>query len=93
MKIFYLLLLLLFSCNYKQKTPRSTIFIGVDVSGSFSRTSNFRDGVRFLSYYIYGHIEGKGKLSKPNDLYVGGIGGNRWDDPQDFFPIQDFEGL
>lgn len=98
-----LLLATLFSCNFQKLdltgkkgekiTQKSTIFIGIDVSGSYSQTEEFKDGVRFLAYYIYGHLNGKGGLSKPTDLYVGGIGGDKINDPQSFFPIHDFQNM
>ncbi|MEI8347178.1 MAG: hypothetical protein WCG27_06910 [Pseudomonadota bacterium] len=74
-------------------TPKNTLFIGVDISGSFNKTESFRNGLKFLSYYIYGHIQGLGGLSRPKDMYVGGIGGNIKDDPQAFYPIHAFQGL
>lgn len=49
--------------------------------------------MKFLGQYISAHLENQGGLAKPVDLYVGGIGGNREEDPQDFFPIHDFVGL
>lgn len=76
-----------------RKTTKSTLFIGVDVSGSFTKTKMFKDGMKFLGVYIHHHLENKGPLSRPVDLYVGGIGGNIKEDPQDFFPIHDFLGL
>ncbi len=77
----------------KRKTLKSTLFIGIDVSGSFTRTKSFSNGLSFLSYYLYGHLNGLHGLSKPTDLYVGGIGGDQKEDPQAFFPIHDFMGL
>ncbi len=98
--IFSLWVIILFvsiaGCNFDKKgnrTQQSSIFIGIDVSGSFTRTKSFKDGVGFLSYYLYGHLNAKGNLSKPTDLYVGGIGGNQKEEPQAFFPIHDFAGL
>jgi hypothetical protein len=92
-----LILALTAGCQFAQKedakTQRSTLFIGIDVSGSFTRTKRFKDGMRFLGEYIHAHLHEKGKLSKPVDLYVGGIGGNIKEDPQDFFPVHDFIGL
>ncbi len=75
-----------------KRTPRSTVFIGIDVSGSFTRTKKFKDSMDFLGEYIYAHLNDMGRLSKPKDLYVGGIGGNVKEDPQAFFPIHDFKG-
>lgn len=80
-------------CQFEKKeskTMKSSIFVGIDVSGSFTRTKSFKNGVKFLSYYLYAHLNGKGNLSKPTDLYVGGIGGDQKEEPQAFFPIHDF---
>ncbi|MFH1259216.1 MAG: hypothetical protein ABII74_05315 [Elusimicrobiota bacterium] len=70
---------------------RMSYFIGVDVSGSFRDTPYFEDSLEFLAYYIYGHINGLGKLKKPKSLFVGAVGGNYADDPQVFHSIYDFE--
>ena len=80
-------------CNLNLNTVarKTTIFIGIDVSGSFTKTAAFTDSLKFLSYYISGHLTGSGDLSTPKDLYVGGIGGNQKEDPQAFFPIHDFQ--
>jgi hypothetical protein len=86
----------LLSCNYtakSKKTQKNTLFVGIDVSGSFASSKSFTKGISYLSYYIYGHLQGKGDLTRPTDLYVGGIGGNEREDPQAFFPIHDFDGL
>ena len=90
------LLGLLVSCHSEQgidKTQKNTLFIGIDVSGSFTRSKSFKDSLGFLSHYIYGHINEKSGLSRPTDLYVGGVGGNQKEDPLTFFPIHDFLGL
>jgi len=73
------------------ETPRLSLFVGVDVSGSFSGTPQFRDSVRFLSYYLYGHLHGTGGLEKPRALFVGSIGGDTPNEPKAFYPIQMFE--
>lgn len=70
---------------------KETLFIGIDVSASFTQSKNFDDSLRFLSYYIYGHLNQKGSLALPKDLYVGGIGGQVKDEPQVFYPIHDFQ--
>ncbi|HLE11119.1 MAG: hypothetical protein A2504_01515 [Bdellovibrionales bacterium RIFOXYD12_FULL_39_22] len=90
--------LLMFGCKLdlssaKKTTAKNTIFIGIDVSGSFTTTDSFKNGVKFLSYYLYGHLRGEEGLSRPTDLYVGGIGGDQKEEPQSFFPIHDFDGL
>jgi hypothetical protein len=71
--------------------PRLSLFIGVDVSGSFSRTPQFQDSLRFLSYYIYGHLNGTGGLEKVRALYVGSLGGDVPNEPKTLYPIQEFE--
>ena len=71
--------------------PRLSLFVGVDVSGSFSRTPQFQDSLRFLSYYIYGHLHGTGGLEKVRALYVGSLGGNIPNEPKALYPIQEFE--
>lgn len=90
------IILFFVSCTLEKgesKTQKSTVFIGIDVSGSFTKTKRFKDGMKFLGNYIEAHLKGSGGLSTPVDLYVGGIGGNIKEDPQDFFPIHDFKGL
>lgn len=92
---YLLMIFLCLSCNFakeeKKKTPRSTIFIGIDVSGSFTKSKMFKDGMKFLGQYIHAHLSSKGGLTKPTDLYVGGIGGDEKEDPQSFFPVHDFK--
>ncbi len=70
---------------------RLSLFVGVDVSGSFSKTPHFKDALRFLSHYIYGHLHGMGGLEKPRALFVGSIGGDVPNEPKAFHPIQVFE--
>jgi hypothetical protein len=72
-------------------TPRQTLFIGVDVSGSFMNGGNFNDSLEFLSYYIYGHLNGVGGMERPNALFVSSIGGAREGEPKTVFPLQTFE--
>lgn len=85
-------LLVLPGCSYtEEEKPRLSLFVGVDVSGSFARTPHFKDGLRFLSYYIYGHLHGLGGLEKPRALFVGSIGGDTPNEPKAFYPIHEFE--
>ena len=71
--------------------PRLTMFIGVDISGSFLRSKYFDDSLSFLANYIYCHLRGLGDLDIPKELYVGSIGGATPNEPKTFFPIQTFE--
>ncbi len=71
--------------------PRQSLFIGVDVSGSFMNSGYFNDSLEFLAYYIYGHLNGVGGMERPNALFVSSIGGATEGEPKTFFPIQTFE--
>ena len=72
-----------------ERAARQTLFIGLDTSGSFSR-SGYDDSLAFLAYYLYGHMHGLGGLSSPRDLFVAAIGGKSGDEPKAFHPIHDF---
>ncbi len=87
-------LLLLPACDHPQQDagPRLSLFVGIDISGSFRRSAHFNDSLRFLSYYIYGHLNGLGGLEKTRALFVGSIGGDTPNEPKAFHPIQEFEG-
>jgi len=90
----FAVLLLAAACNPthpRMQGPRLVLFVGVDISGSFTKTENFGDSLRFLSYYIYGHLKGIGGLDKPRELFVGSIGGDSPNEPKAFHPIQEFE--
>jgi hypothetical protein len=75
-----------------ERTPRTTLFVGVDTSGSFQRSGSYDDAMAFLAYYIYGHLNELGGLDKPRELFVGAIGGKNPNEPKAFHPIQDFAG-
>ena len=71
--------------------PRLSMFIGVDISGSYMNGEYFDDSIDFLAYYIYAHLNGLGGLEVPSVLFVSSIGGARADEPKTFYPIQSFE--
>ncbi|MCI0452590.1 MAG: hypothetical protein L0Z51_09425 [Candidatus Latescibacteria bacterium] len=73
------------------ETPRQSLFIGVDISGSYMNSGHFNDSLEFLAYYIYGHLNGVGGMERPNTLFVSSIGGATEGEPKTFFPIQTFE--
>lgn len=75
----------------RDRTPRQTLFVGLDTSGSFQR-AGYSDAVTFLAYYIHGHLNGLGGLSVPRDLFVAAVGGKDSDEPKAFRPIHDFAG-
>jgi hypothetical protein len=80
-------------CNLANENvkPRLSMFIGVDISGSFKNTRYFHDSLDFLAYYIYAHLNGLGGLDIPNVLFVSSIGGAKANEPKTFYPIQSFE--
>jgi hypothetical protein len=70
------------------KTPRSTLFVGLDTSGSFR--SAYDDALTFISHYLYAHLREYGGLAKPRDLFVTAIGGKDNREPKSFHPIHEF---
>lgn len=72
--------------------PRSTLVVGLDVSGSFRQTPYFNDAIDFAALYIYGHLHGVGDLRQATDIFVGSLGGERPGQPKTFHPIQDLTG-
>jgi len=79
------------AASARERVPRQTMFIGLDTSGSFQR-AGYDDAVAFLAYYIYGHLNGLGGLSRPRDLFVAAVGGKDVDETKAFRPIHDFAG-
>jgi len=74
------------------RRPRSTLVIGIDVSGSFETTGNYDDAIEFASHYLYGHINGLGELSVPSAVFVGSVGGERPGETKSFQPVHAFRG-
>jgi hypothetical protein len=74
----------------QQRKAPMTLFIGVDVSGSFKH--DYDNALTFLAHYIYGHLHELGGLAKPQALFVASIGGKKPGEPKSFHPIHDFEG-
>ncbi|UCD24854.1 MAG: hypothetical protein JSW51_02750 [Gemmatimonadota bacterium] len=74
------------------RQARSTLVIGIDVSGSFRATGNYDDAIDFASHYLYGHLNGKGELKVPSAVFVGSVGGARPGEPKSFQPIHAFQG-
>jgi hypothetical protein len=70
------------------KTPRSTLFVGIDTSGSFRFA--YDEALTFVAHYLYGHMHEFGGLAKPRDLFVTAIGGKDNSEPKAFHPIHDF---
>ncbi len=81
------------ACIPIEDTPRrarSTLFIGIDVSGSFESTGNYDDAIEFASHYLYGHLHGLGELSMPSAVFVGSVGGDTPGETKSFQPIHAF---
>ena len=70
------------------KGPRSTLFVGIDTSGSFRPA--YDDALTFVAHYLYGHLHEFGGLAKPRDLFVTAIGGKDNREPKSFHPIHEF---
>jgi len=73
------------------RQARSTLVIGIDVSGSFRATGNYEDAIDFASHYLYGHLNGMGDLKVPSAVFVGSVGGARPGEPKSFQPIHAFQ--
>jgi len=88
-------ILLLAGCSSgsgtEERMIRHTIFIGIDASASFVKSPYYEDSLKFISYYIYGHIHGLGGLKQPKALFVATIGGFLSNEPKSFRPMDDFE--
>lgn len=78
------------SLDAEQK-PRLSLFVGVDISGSFINSGYFDESLNFLAHYIYAHLNAIDDMEEPNVLFVSSIGGAQPDEPKTFFPIQTFE--
>lgn len=87
--------LLVVQCDWlatdAEPEPRLSMFVGVDISGSFVKGEYFDNSIEFLAHYIYCHLKGLDDLEQPNVLFVGPIGGARENEPKTFYPIQTFE--
>ncbi|PYP94128.1 MAG: hypothetical protein DMD34_09650 [Gemmatimonadetes bacterium] len=73
--------------------PRSTLVIGLDISGSFRHNSAFSGAIDFAALYIYCHLNGLGGLQRNTAIFVGELGGERPGQAKVFHPIQDLSGL
>lgn len=69
---------------------RNTLVVGVDVSGSFQH--HYDDAIDFAAHYIYGHLNGLGRLQTPTAVFVGSVGGEQEGEVKSFHPIHDFTG-
>ncbi len=72
--------------------PKSTLVVGLDVSGSFRQSGHFDDAIEFAALYLYAHLNGLGGVRRPTDVFVGTMGGQRPGEAKTFHPIQDLTG-
>ena len=88
------LLLVMVACSRPENAPppRSTLVIGLDVSGSFRRTREFDESIEFAALYLYGHLNGVDGLRPNTAIFVGSLGGERPGEAKTFHPIQDLTG-
>ena len=86
--------LVAFACKppTNARAPRNTLVVGLDISGSFRKSGQFDDALRYAALYIYGHINAMGGLKQTTDVFVGSLGGERVGQPKTFHPIQDLTG-
>ncbi|MFD2531056.1 hypothetical protein [Gracilimonas halophila] len=90
--IILITILVLGNCTTSDEpNPRLSMFVGVDISGSYQNSGHFDNSIEFLSQYIYAHLNGIEELEKPNVLFVSSIGGSNDNEPKTFYPIQTFE--
>jgi hypothetical protein len=82
---------LFMACSGDSERPRLSLFVGVDISGSFMRGPYYDDAMDFLAHYLYAHLNGLGGLEVPNALFVSSIGGATVNEPKTFYPKQTFE--
>ena len=74
------------------RQPRSTLVIGIDVSGSFKSTGNYADAIEFAAHYLHAHLSAYGELKQPSAVFVGSVGGERPGEAKSFQPISAFAG-
>jgi hypothetical protein len=84
---------LISGCNLAENNPkpRLSLFVGLDISGSFMNGEYYQDSIDFLAHYLYSHLNGLGGLEVPRVLFVSSIGGAAANEPKTFYPIQTFE--
>jgi hypothetical protein len=70
------------------RVPKSTLVIGIDVSGSFR--AHYEDAINFAAHYLYGRLNGLGELRTPSAVFVGSVGGERPGEAKSFQPVHAF---
>ena len=72
-----------------QRVARSTLVVGIDVSGSFQ--ANYENSIDFAANYLYARLHGLGGLKQPTAVFVGTIGGDQPHETKSFQPIHTFQ--
>jgi len=71
---------------------KSTLVVGIDVSGSFRQSGDYGPAIEFASLYIYGHLNGVDGLKRNTAIFIGELGGVKPGEAKTFHPIQDLTG-
>jgi hypothetical protein len=75
------------------RVARSTLVIGIDVSGSFRSRGRYESSIDFVAHYLYAHLHGLGGLKQPTAVFVGSFGGERPKETKSFQPIHTFQNM
>jgi hypothetical protein len=75
------------------RVARSTLVIGIDVSGSFGGKRHYDNSIDFAANYLYAHIHGLGGLKQPTAVFVGSFGGEKPGETKSFQPIHTFQNM
>lgn len=71
------------------RAAKSTLVLGIDVSGSFR--NHYNDAIDFAAHYLYGHLNGMGNLRVPTAVFVGSVGGGKPGEAKSFQPLHLFQ--
>jgi hypothetical protein len=81
------------SADGSQRVARSTLVIGIDVSGSFRGKAHYESAIDFAANYLYAHLHGLGGLKQPTAVFVGSFGGEKPGETKSFQPIHTFQNM
>jgi hypothetical protein len=73
------------------RVARSTLVIGIDVSGSFKGRGRYESAIDFTANYLFAHLHGLGGLKQPTAVFVGSFGGEKPGETKSFQPIHTFQ--
>ena len=77
----------------ERRVARSTLVIGIDVSGSFRSKGRYESSIDFIAQYLYAHLHGLGGLKEPTAVFVGSFGGEHPQETKSFQPIHTFQNM